>query len=345
MTEDISNTWEGISAAAKEAGARYFELVAAQWALESSWGTKPIGNNLFGLKGAGTMSATTEQEGGALVARKQSFLIFSSRRECVKYLVRLWYKDYKRFKGVDGAPTIEAAARQLRAQGYATDGHSADDPLDYADKLIKILKVKGALSKTPAATAKPAPKLTLPAQQKPISAPGLIGPQKTPQESGFKKGDTHLIVNDDAETMTAWSFEGVKLWAVPCLARGQSGDSEFRVQKSDTPPGLWKLSKPVYNDFQKYGAKPQSEPPDARAYGWVFFPMTGLEGQEDRFGRRGIGLHGGGSACGWPGAWAPRQTLFPTHGCCRVWNEVLTTKVLPLFNQGTVFLSVLQEKV
>ena len=28
----------------------------------------------------------------------------------------------------------------------------------------------------------------------------------------------------------------------------------------------------------------------------------------------------------------------------KVWNEVLTLKVLPLFNQGTVFISVLQEK-
>ena len=35
---DIPNTWEGFYAYAKEAGAKYPELVAAQWALESGYG-------------------------------------------------------------------------------------------------------------------------------------------------------------------------------------------------------------------------------------------------------------------------------------------------------------------
>lgn len=346
MSTDIDNSWEGISAAAETAGAKYPALVAAQWALESGWGkSSPSGapNNLFGLKGEGPSSATKEQGASGLEARVAQFINFPTRRAAVEYLVRLWYKDYKGYKGVNNAPTIEAAARQLRAEGYATDGHSPDDPKDYADKLIDILKTKGALGK-PAAQVTVAPGQKLPAQQGPISVPSMLGPKKTPQACGFKRGDTHLVVNDKTETMTAWSFEGVKLWTVPCLARGQAGDSEFKIQKSDTPPGLWKLGRPVYNDFAKYGASPSREFPDLRAYGWVFFPMVGLEDQEDKFGRRGIGLHGGGSACGWPGAWLPRQTLYPTHGCCRTWNEVLTLRILPLFNQGTCFVSVLQER-
>jgi hypothetical protein len=172
----------------------------------------------------------------------------------------------------------------------------------------------------------------------------MIGPKRTPHECGFRPMDTHLVVNDRPETMTAWSFEGTHLWTIPALARGQYEDSEYQIPRSDTPPGLWKLGQPVYNDFEKYGAKPQREWPDLRAYGWVFFPMVGLEGQEDKLGRRGIGLHGGGSFCGWPGAWAARQLLYPTYGCVRIWNEALVAKVLPLYNQGTVFLTVLQEQ-
>jgi len=71
--------------------------------------------------------------------------------------------------------------------------------------------------------------------------------------------------------------------------------------------------------------------------------MMILEGQETKFGRRGIGLHGGGSACGWPGAWLPMQTLYPTHGCVRMHNTHTRDNILPLFRSGTVFLSVYQE--
>ena len=37
------NTWEGIEGAAKEAGAKFPEVVAAQWALESGYGKHTSG--------------------------------------------------------------------------------------------------------------------------------------------------------------------------------------------------------------------------------------------------------------------------------------------------------------
>ena len=44
------NTWEGVKAAAKKAGAKFPEVVAAQWALESAYGTATSGkNNFFGV--------------------------------------------------------------------------------------------------------------------------------------------------------------------------------------------------------------------------------------------------------------------------------------------------------
>jgi hypothetical protein len=54
-------------------------------------------------------------------------------------------------------------------------------------------------------------------------------------------------------------------------------------------------------------------------------------------------IHGGGSANGWPGAWAPKQPLFPTHGCVRLHNIDLRDKVIPLLKTGAIFVSVYQE--
>jgi hypothetical protein len=71
--------------------------------------------------------------------------------------------------------------------------------------------------------------------------------------------------------------------------------------------------------------------------------MIDLEGQERNSGRAGIMLHGGSSALGWPGAWAPRQKLMPTMGCCRAHNIDLRDKILPLADKGILFVSVFQE--
>ena len=57
----FSNTWEGIQATAKYYGAKYPEVVTAQWALESGWGKHTSGNhNYFGLKGEGDIVVTKE---------------------------------------------------------------------------------------------------------------------------------------------------------------------------------------------------------------------------------------------------------------------------------------------
>ena len=71
--------------------------------------------------------------------------------------------------------------------------------------------------------------------------------------------------------------------------------------------------------------------------------MVELENQESKYGRAGIMIHGGGSACGWPAAWLPYQSLYQTWGCVRMHNQDLRDKVLPLTKTGTVFVSVYQE--
>jgi hypothetical protein len=168
---------------------------------------------------------------------------------------------------------------------------------------------------------------------------GMAGPRIP---APVKPGDSYLLVNDRDEDMEAYDHTGKLLWKVPCLARGQGGDLEWRHNGTDTPPGLYKLGV-VHRDYEQVGANPE---PNAtlKAYGWYSFDMIELEGQEKVLGRAGIMLHGGGTACGWPGAWAPRQTLLATRGCVRVHNGVLRDKVLPLYEQGTVYVGVFQEK-
>lgn len=135
-TAGSPNTWNGLMAAAKAAGAKFPELVAAQWALESGWGKHTSGkNNFFGLKGSGTKTTTQEVVNGQTITINAEFLDFPTLDACVKYLVDRWYQDWKGYKGVNHAETRDDAAKALVGQGYATDP-------DYTEKLIKIMNEK-----------------------------------------------------------------------------------------------------------------------------------------------------------------------------------------------------------
>jgi hypothetical protein len=180
-----------------------------------------------------------------------------------------------------------------------------------------------------------------PVQQQGVSVPaGMVGPKKQPP---LKAGDHHLIADDRLKTLTAYTHDGRRLWSVPCLCRGQRGESEWTVTNSDTPPGLYLVDQ-VYRDYEQDPSATFSA--DRRAYGWYSFDLLGQEGQEgpgSRYGRDGIMIHGGGTACGWPGAWAPRQPLHPTLGCIRMHNVDLRDRVLPLLDLGRIWVSVMQE--
>lgn len=171
ISVDFQNNWDGVKAAAASSGARYPELVAAQWALESAWGKATSGrNNYFGIKGTGTVRQTTEVINGKTVTVNAEFMDFESLGDCVKYLVDRWHKDYKGYKGANNASSRENAARWLVAESYATD------PM-YAEKLIRIMSEKSAAPSQAAPVApvadtstKPHLKLT---RTKKINAAGL----------------------------------------------------------------------------------------------------------------------------------------------------------------------------
>lgn len=127
------NTWDGVYAAAKEAGSKWPEVVCAQWALESGWGKHTSGvENYFGLKGSGLNVNTQEFINGQWVTIKAGFVDFPDLTTCVYYLVDRWYKDFGKFKGVNRAVSRNECARLLVKEGYATDP-------DYSTKLIQIM--------------------------------------------------------------------------------------------------------------------------------------------------------------------------------------------------------------
>jgi hypothetical protein len=168
----------------------------------------------------------------------------------------------------------------------------------------------------------------------------LVGPRKRPD---LRAGDHHLIANDANQTMTAYSRSGVQIWRVPCLCRGLHGDTEWNIPGSDTPPGLYLVGR-VYRDYEDDPLERFSD--ERRSYGWYSLDLQGQEGQEgpgSRNGRDGIMIHGGGTACGWPGAWAPLQPLYPTLGCIRMRNRDLRDRMIPLLQAGRIWVSVYQE--
>jgi hypothetical protein len=133
VVETVSNTWAGIFNAAKKAGAKFPEVVAAQWALESGYGKHTSGkNNFFGLKGDGTSAGTQEFIDGQWVSITASFIDFPNIQSCVQYLVDRWYKDYKEYKGINRAANRNECANLLVKEKYATDPN-------YATKLIQIM--------------------------------------------------------------------------------------------------------------------------------------------------------------------------------------------------------------
>jgi len=134
--EEFPNTWDGVVAAAKKAGAKYPEVVAAQWALESAWGKHTSCNhNYFGIKdaqGSGCYVSTKEVYNGKEVTINDWFKRFPDLYSCIDYLVSKWYKDYKEYKGVNRATSRNQCADLLEKEGYATDPN-------YSTKLIQIM--------------------------------------------------------------------------------------------------------------------------------------------------------------------------------------------------------------
>jgi flagellar protein FlgJ len=110
----------------------------AQAALESAWGTRAVGCNLFGVKadkswaGPVTLVPTHEVINGQRVALTDKFRGYASWDECLADHVR-FFQQNRHYAACFHEVTGEGWARAVAAAGYATDP-------DYASKIISVIR-------------------------------------------------------------------------------------------------------------------------------------------------------------------------------------------------------------
>ncbi|MGA1730527.1 MAG: L,D-transpeptidase family protein [Steroidobacteraceae bacterium] len=311
-------------------GLRWMKELADGSAYE---GRKDLGNTEPGdgprFKGAGAIQLT----GRRSYQRFADFIGDPQVMEGVDYVAKrypfvasgFWWRD----NGMNALVDSGASCRQVSAKVNGRDPALGLKKREaYYAKAVKAIPLAAARQPAAASGGSAAPQWPT----------GLVGPRKRPD---LKPGDHHLVADARAESLTAWTHDGKRLWSIPCLCQGRGAD--WKKTGGDTPPGLYLVGK-VYRDYEQDPSATFSA--DRRSYGWYSFDLEGQEGQEgpgSRHGRDGIMIHGGGTACGWPGAWAPRQALYPTLGCIRLHNVDLRDRILPLLGLGRIWVSVLQE--
>ena len=141
---------------AVKAGAKFPEAVVAQYQLETTAGEDNVGtNNFFNLKAVEGMDYTEKvvdeyEVDGEKYQEKAKFINFDSAQDSIDYLVKLWYKDYKGYTGVEtGSENAGEVAEKLQAETFATDPN-------YADKLKRVLKEnEGLINKIKQGKASP----------------------------------------------------------------------------------------------------------------------------------------------------------------------------------------------
>ena len=156
----------------------------------------------------------------------------------------------------------------------------------------------------------------------------------------IKSGDWHIIVNDREDRfdsdMQIFESSGKLVHRRPCLAKGQ--EPNYRNVGGDTPPGVYKIGLLTITA--------QNEPKRIwNAYGKYFFDLESVSGAEEKWGRSGVGIHGGGTSA--PDPLAPYQQLVPTLGCIRMYNADLEKILLPIYRDcqrsgGVIYVSVNQ---
>ena len=132
---------ERVSKVAKEGYDEYGilpSLTIAQAILESGWGVKHIGNNIFGIKAGGSWTGkvvvrkTKEWDGRKYIIKEAGFRNYDSFEDSIRDYLKLIGRA-KRYEKVKQAKGYKEACRFIYECGYATDPK-------YSDKLINIIE-------------------------------------------------------------------------------------------------------------------------------------------------------------------------------------------------------------
>ena|SRR5712691_1001797 len=126
--------------------------------------------------------------------------------------------------------------------------------------------------------------------------------------------DLHLIFTAREETLAIYSASGTLL--LRHAARNKTVRDGQYGHWGNCPPGEFALEAPQHDHTPPFGK-------------W-FIPIRdmGQNGPMARYGRQGIGIHGGGS--GLPDPFAPWQGWEVTEGCVRLQNADLEQVVILL---------------
>lgn len=136
----------------------------------------------------------------------------------------------------------------------------------------------------------------------------------------IRQGDVHFVVNAKSRKIKCYDSNGKMKWMTE--ARCEATNGGYQNFQGNTPPGLYKCGAP--DDVL-------SSESDRNSYGPWFVPLEEQEGQMSRYGRAGIGVHGGGSGLANP-YYSPKQGWVVTHGCIRVQNDDLNRFVKTVFH-------------
>jgi hypothetical protein len=128
--------FQDVMAVSSAAGYKFPMVAAAQWALESGYGSAHSGrNNVFGIKGSGNTVSTQEFINGKMVTVNASFRNYNSPLESAKDYVNLMGNG-RYAPGLAAAKTPRQAIQAIAAAGYATDPA-------YVSKILKIMTDNG----------------------------------------------------------------------------------------------------------------------------------------------------------------------------------------------------------
>lgn len=159
-----------------------------------------------------------------------------------------------------------------------------------------------------------------------------------------KPEDVHVVINDfeDPEKFVGqakcFDHTGKLMWAIDALCKGVNGPGQ-NINGGDTPSG-------VYTAGELTETQAWEGPETWNAYGYYFIDLVEQEGQERKFGRAGVGWHGGGTGAK-PNSLADIQELRPTMGCIRARNKHMREIIVPTYKAvkdkgGTMWISVNQ---
>ena len=147
VAESAHAGFKNIYNLAKQAGDPFPELTAAQWAIESGYGSSKTGkNNPFGQTGThpqygGTTLATPRDPGGG----SKTFMNFGSELEAVQFRVKRWVPEYgNATTPYEALMNIQKHGGNMRyAQGFPTAAFPDGDWMGYVRSVSQMMKDNG----------------------------------------------------------------------------------------------------------------------------------------------------------------------------------------------------------